>query len=191
MDKSKILQIRNKHPEMTDDIIKSIPTILEEPTLVLKSKAKIKNQNNRRVIFGEIKDTAGKPVLVALEINPAENKNNVDKIYKVASAYGKENLKVIQEWLNDESNILYIDKNKNRTISWLKELGLQLPVSFNTNSSNNIISQNEENINKNETSNQSSFSLPKNIENLVFNKEFYDQFKFSANKVLNIFDNYL
>lgn len=191
MDKSKILQIRNKHPEMTDDIIKSIPTILEEPTLVLKSKAKIKNQNNRRVIFGEIKDTAGKPVLVALEINPAENKNNVDKIYKVASAYGKENLKVIQEWLNDESNILYIDKNKNRTISWLKELGLQLPVSFNTNSSNNIISQNEENINKNETSDQSSFSLPKNIENLVFNEEFYDQFKFSANKVLNIFDNYL
>ena len=191
MDKSKILQIRNKHPEMTDDIIKSIPTILEEPTLVLKSKAKIKNQNNRRVIFGEIKDTAGKPVLVALEINPAENKNNVDKIYKVASAYGKENLKVIQEWLNDESNILYIDKNKNRTISWLKELGLQLPVSFNTNSSNNIISQNEENINKNETSDQGSFSLPKNIENLVFNEEFYDQFKFSANKVKNIFDNYL
>ena len=75
------------------------------------------------------------------------NKNNVDKIYKVASVYGKENLKSIQRWLNDESNILYIDKNKNRTIDWLKELGLQLPVSFNTNSSTNIILQNEGNIN--------------------------------------------
>ena len=95
MDKSKILKIKNTHPEMTDDIIKSIPTILEEPTLVLKSKAK--GQESRKVVFGEITDTKGKPVLVALEINPNENRNNIDKMYKVASAYGKENLNKLLE----------------------------------------------------------------------------------------------
>lgn len=127
IDKSKIIKILNQHIQMNDELIKKIPDILEKPTLILNSQT----VKNRKVVFGEIKDTSGKPVLVAIELNPIENKTNINKIYKVASAYGKQNLRTIQIWLNNLDNILYLDKQKNRTIKWLNGLGLQLPVPYN------------------------------------------------------------
>ena len=155
MDKSKILKIKNKHPEMTDDIIKNIPEILENPTLILKSQSNSKQAQKRLVFFGEIVDAKNNPILVALELNPNENRNNINKIYKVASAYGKENLSIIQNWLNNEENVLYIDKKNNRTINWLSGLGLQLPVPLNVNSSiDNSISQNVEKVNYVNTDNK-------------------------------------
>ena len=62
-----------------------------------------------------------------------------NKIYKVASAYGKQNLSIIQTWIDNANNILYVDKQKNRTIKWLSGLGLQLPVPNNLSSSINSI----------------------------------------------------
>lgn len=156
MDKSKILKIKNDHLEMSDDIIKSMPEILENPTLILNSQSKDEKARRRKVIFGEIQDTKENPVLVALEIKPDENKNNIDKIYKVASAYGKENLGTIQKWISDEKNILYIDKQKNRTMNWLNGLGLQLPVPNNLSSPNNSIPTSNNNVNTNNTSMQES-----------------------------------
>lgn len=169
IDKSKILKIKNDHPEMSDDIIKSIPEILENPTLILDSQSKNKKAQGRKVIFGEIQDTKGNPVLVALELNPYENKNNIDKIYKVASAYGKENLGTIQKWISDEKNILYIDKQKNRTMNWLNGLGLQLPVPNNLSSSTNSIPTSNEDVNttnnnsmQESENNSGSFNLAQN-----------------------------
>ena len=69
---------------------------------------------------------------VVIELRPSENNNNHNKVYKIASAYGKENLNVIQSWLNNKKNILYLDSDKKRTIKWLNGLGLHLPVPFNT-----------------------------------------------------------
>lgn len=168
IDKSKILKIKNDHPEMSDDIIKSIPEILENPTLILDSQSKNKKAQGRKVIFGEIQDTKGNPVLVALELNPYENKNNIDKIYKVASAYGKEHLGTIQKWISDEKNILYIDKQKNRTMNWLNGLGLQLPVPNNLSSSTNSIPTSNNNVNtttnnsmQESENNSGSFNLSK------------------------------
>ena len=103
MDKSKILKIKNDHPEMTDNIIKQIPVILENPIIILNSESKSNINNSRIVIFGDVIDFNNKPVLVAMELNPNEKtKENVDKVYKVASAYGKEKISVIQNWLNIE-----------------------------------------------------------------------------------------
>lgn len=139
IDKSKLIKIKNKHPEMDDDIIKKIPNILNNPTLILKSQSVI----GRIIIFGEINANDNSPVLVAIELNPYENNNNVEKIYKVASAYGRKNTLYMQEWLNNKSNILYVDNKKNRTNKWLSGLGLQLPVPLNNiDSSNNILTQN-------------------------------------------------
>ena len=76
---------------------------------------------------------------MVLELNPKENKFNINKIYKIASTYGKEKTNVIQSWLEKENDILYIDKQKNRTINWLSGLGLQLPVPNNKSSSINRI----------------------------------------------------
>ena len=58
IDKSKIIAIKNKHPEMTDGIIKQIPNILENPTIILKSQS----VNGRLVVFGDIVAADGKPV---------------------------------------------------------------------------------------------------------------------------------
>ena len=120
---------------------------MEDPVVILKSQSKSNVDNNRIVLFGEVIEN-NKPILVAMELNPAENaKQNVDKIYKVASAYGKKNINTIQKWLNKEENILYVDSNKKRTTKWLNGLGLQLPVpSNNSGSSDMSISQYGKNV---------------------------------------------
>ena len=159
IDKSKIMAIKNKHPEMTDNIIKQIPNILENPTIILKSQS----VSGRLVVFGDVVAADGKPVLVAMELNPAENNANVDKIYKVASAYGRQNVKYIQNWLNNPNNILYIDSQKNRTINWLNGLGLQLPVPLTNNgSSANNIPQSTQNVN---SSTSTTYSMQENQNN--------------------------
>ena len=132
MDKSKILKILNVHLEMTDSIIKQIPCIINNPIIVLKSLSKSNINDNRIVVFGNVFDDKNNPVLVVIELRPSENNNNHNKVYKIASAYGKENLNVIQSWLNNKNNILYLDSDKKRTIKWLNGLGLHLPVPFNT-----------------------------------------------------------
>ena len=149
IDKSKILKIQNDHPEMTDDIIKQIPNILEFPILVLKSLSNSNRNKNRIVIFGDVFDMKNNPVLVAMELKPIENNNtDVDKIYKVASAYGKENINIIQSWLSNEKNILYLEHNKKRTTNWLNGLGLQLPVPSNNGPFlENNISQSKDKVN--------------------------------------------
>lgn len=128
IDKTKIIKIQNTHLEMTDDIIKQLPFILENPIVILKSLSESNVNQNRIVLFGDVLDKKRKPVLVAMELNPTKPK---EEVYKVASAYGKENLAVIQKWLINPNNILYLDKNKKRITKWLNGLGLQLPVPLN------------------------------------------------------------
>ena len=45
---------------------------------------------------------------------------------------------MIQIWLKNENNILYITKDKKRITKWLNGLGLQLPVPYNNSNSNEI-----------------------------------------------------
>ena len=122
IDKSKLLKIRNKHQEMNDNIIKKIPDILNNPVIVLKSESVV----NRIVLFSEIQDDNNNPILVAMELNPYENINNVEKIYKVVSSYPKDNYKSMEKWINNKDNILYIDNKKIN--KWISGLGLRLPV---------------------------------------------------------------
>lgn len=121
-DSSKIIEIKNKHPEMTDDIIKAIPEILENPIMILQSKTRA----NRVVVFGEVVDEIGDPVMVALELKPTYHGNEIGNVVKIASAYARKKGKGLQEFIN-ESDVLYLDENKNRTESWLQRLRLQLP----------------------------------------------------------------
>ena len=146
IDKSKLLKIINKHEEMSDEVIKQIPDILNNPVLILKSQS----VKGRIIVFGEVNDINNNPVMVAMELNPKENDNNIEKIYKVASAYGRKNIPWMQHWLDKENNILFVDNKKNRTNTWLSGLGLQLPVPLNSiNSSNSIIQcyDNKNNVN--------------------------------------------
>lgn len=115
-DKSKIIKIQKEHPEMTDEVIKQIPYLLEHPVVVMQSQTVV----NRVVVFGEVYAN-GKPVLCALELKP---NGLIDNFIKVASAYTKNG---VQQLLNS-SDILYLDPDKKRTDSWFQALRLQLPA---------------------------------------------------------------
>ncbi|MBD8947800.1 MAG: hypothetical protein EGR97_10860 [Clostridiales bacterium] len=119
-DSGKINKILKKHVDMSDDVIKQIPTLLENPVIIMKSL----QSESRVTVLGEVYDKNRKPVLAALELKP-ENRGNIvlDEI-KIASTYGKDN---VQSLMN-RSDILYIDPNKNRTDNWLAHNRLQLPL---------------------------------------------------------------
>ena len=115
----KIVTILSKHKNITRDIIKQVPQILEDPVVVLTSK----QSDSRLVMFGSVKDAEGKPVTAILELQPTNIGGEVEDINIVVSSYGKDNAKGFIE----SSGLVYIDPNRNRTESWLHGLRLQLP----------------------------------------------------------------
>lgn len=115
----KIAAILRKHTNMTKEVIKQVPKILENPIIVLASK----NIDSRLAMFGTVTDSNGKPVTAILELQPTSRGGQVMDFSVIASAYGKDNAKGLVE----SSGLVYIDPNKNRTESWLQGLGLQLP----------------------------------------------------------------
>ena len=132
IDATKIKSIMNQHPEMTRDVIKNLPHLLNDPIVVLDSKT----VSGRLVLLGEVYAN-NKPVMMALEINPSTRSGNstyVDVI-KVASAYTRSNT---QNLINS-SNIRFVNENKNRVNDWLKVNRLQLPLP-NTQSDSGTIS---------------------------------------------------
>ena len=134
-DGSKIIKILSKHSEMTSDIIKQVPNIIENPIVIMQSK----QIDSRITMFGEVY-TNNKPVLVVLELNPNNKGLSLDNI-KIASAYGKDNA---QRFI-DTSEVLYVDKNEKRVSTFKTRTGLQLPVGGAN--SKNIIFKFSENVN--------------------------------------------
>lgn len=121
----KIRKIKQKHKGMTDEVIKQVPKILENPIIVMKSSMeKVDGGTSRITIFGEVKDAAGVPVLAVLELQPKNKSDVILDFQVIASAYGKTNK--IKNFI-ENSEVLYLDKNKKRTDTWLKSFGLQSP----------------------------------------------------------------
>lgn len=118
-DKSKIASVMKKHPEMTPDVIKSVPDILEHPILVMQSVTVA----NRITVYGEVVAADGNPVRVAMELRPQNKRGEIMDFAKVATAHGRHSAQVD---INN-SEILYVDPNKKRTEAWLEALRLQLP----------------------------------------------------------------
>ena len=116
----KISKILRDHDGMTRLIIKQVPEILERPVAVLKSQ----NSESRIAIFGEIMDENGAPVTAILELNPTTKGGRVLDMNIIASAYGKDSNPA---GFIQKSELLYLDKNRKRTESWMQGLGLQLP----------------------------------------------------------------
>ena len=120
-DKSKIIKIMQKHPEMTGEVIKQVPQLLENPVVILQSKT----AENRIVLLGEVY-AGGKPVLAALELKPTNRQNIVMDYIKIASAYGKDSVRAL--FYDDWSNVLYLNPDRKRTDNWLEARRLQLPM---------------------------------------------------------------
>ncbi len=132
-----VIKKLNEHEEMTTDIFKKIPELLEHPIIVQFSDAidkdtKKPKYESRISVLGElyanVNDNGNiikKPVLVSLELLPTNQKKSVILDFSIiTSAYAKN---ALQNYLNNNS-ILYIEPNKNRTNKWLSLNRLQLPL---------------------------------------------------------------
>ncbi len=149
IDASKIKKILSDHKEMTIEVFKKIPEVLESPILVLESKT----VSGRIVLFGELYDDRGRLIQIIMELNPStkSGKSTYLDVVKIASAYAKDNA---QNLINT-SKILYVDKNRSRVEDWLKVNRLQLPLpsSQSDSASEDSISQTTE---KSNTSKENS-----------------------------------
>ena len=128
-DGSKIAKIREKHTNMTDEVIKQVPNILENPILVMQSK----NTDSRVTIYGDVYDKYNRPVLAILELEPTDRYGLSINAIKIASAYSKTGTKEFTARENaqniiDSSYIKYIEPNKKRTDTWLSLNRLSLPL---------------------------------------------------------------
>lgn len=121
MRKSKIGTILEEHPEVDAGIIKSVPNVLENPVLVMKSLTR----PDSIVVFGEEKARNGSNLMVALELTPKPGGRTEMEFSLVTSAYGRSDENV-QNLINN-SELLYLDTNKNRADTWLMQLRVQFP----------------------------------------------------------------
>ena len=137
-DAAKIIKIKAKHPEMTDKVIKQVPNILEKPIIVMRSQ----NVSTRFTMFGEVYVNE-KPVLAVLELKPTDRNGLFLDEIKIASAYGKDRA---QNFINN-SEVLYVEKDKKRVSEWEKRTRLQLPVGIFRANSISSISSSSENVN--------------------------------------------
>ena len=167
-DASKISKIKNDHPEMTDDVIKQVPSILENPVLVMESLT----VKGRLTLFGEVYGINGAPVLAVLELNPTNRNGHSLDIIKIASAYGKD---TNPQRLINNSRILYVDKK--RANDWLSHNRLQLPLAYSSIDSDNTIPHSDSDV-------KQKFSLSDPL-NAAFNQDVQDKFEKDVDDVLN------
>ena len=120
MTAEKISQILVDHPNMTLEEIKNVPKVLENPTLILKSLGQsAQGHNTRLVVYGDLTDTNNVPVAVIFDLAPSESGVLVSDMYKVSSAYGKDDVNTPKAI--EKSDVLYA--NKKRAPHLLRKLG--------------------------------------------------------------------
>lgn len=119
--KSKIGTIMQDHPEIDLETAKNVPQILENPVVILKSRT----QDNSITLFGDVTAANGERVMAALHLVPRASGNMETEFTLLASAYGRSEGNIRNLLKNSE--VLYLDPNKNRTNTWLMSLGVQFP----------------------------------------------------------------
>lgn len=116
----KISKIMRTHKEMSLQTIEAIPQVLENPAIVLASRAvDTENANTRLVMFGDVRAENGKAVQVVLDLLPTEGGYRFEGMQKVNSAYTKDGGRLSLE----DSDVLYTDAK--RAAQVLRSLGYQ------------------------------------------------------------------
>ena len=125
---SKLMDIRGKHREMTEETFQKLPKYLADPMLVFKSTTK-----PGRIVAGlSLLDTSGINVVVPVELDTKKGRIEINVI---ASVYGRGQTqsdgrrKIQTSWFYNniqEGNTLYI--NKNKAAAFYQSAGLQLPM---------------------------------------------------------------
>ena len=117
--KQKIQTILEDHPEITPDIIKDIPSIVENPVIVMKSLTR----DDSITLFGDL-EVNGMPVMVALQLNPVGTGKIEADFTLISSAYTKK--QTGSKHLIEDSEILYLAEKK-RAETLLMSLRVQFP----------------------------------------------------------------
>ncbi|ECI3890344.1 hypothetical protein AHV09_26755, partial [Salmonella enterica subsp. enterica] len=109
-------------PEIRDHFV-SVDTMAELPHLLADPVAVVISRTEPDSLVTLIKalDTKGNPIVVAVHMRAKGN--SFAEINKIASAYGKDKRKALQDQL--DRDLLYI--NKEKAAEWLHAAGLQLP----------------------------------------------------------------
>lgn len=129
-DTTKIYTTLNKHPDIDIETIKSVPYLLENPVLIMKTKNPRYSQGNNRIsLYGDLYNKDGIPVTTILELQPIDPRSGFEvNAIKIVSTFAKDNntnvRNATQTYL-DNQQIIYADKK--RTAGWLARNRLQLP----------------------------------------------------------------
>ena len=141
MDATKIKKLLDKHSGMSIEIIKQIPQLLEEPVIVIDSK----QDDNSKIVMGELYDENGKPVTAVLLLAPTSRGGNVLDMIKISSAEGRGHIgSLFRKEDGTPVEVRYVDEKRIR--DWLNVNRLQLPLRNLGLDSDNSISQVDENV---------------------------------------------
>ena len=117
--KQKVQFIMDEHPEIDGHIIKDIPSIVENPIVVMKSQT----HDDSITMFGDVK--AGDfYVMVAVNLTPKPSGRTEAEFSLIANACGRSDNNA--KSLIEKSEVLYMAK-KSRADTLLTSLGVQFP----------------------------------------------------------------
>lgn len=116
-DKSKAAKALRDHAEVTKGILASIPDLLADPIVVAES------YDNTALVFGELYDAGGHPIVVALRVNSTARGNNVELVNKIRNVGARSH--DLDKLLSDQ-NVVFLAE-KNRADKWFQALGRSTP----------------------------------------------------------------
>ena len=160
---SKIFEILEKHPEISQEVLKDLPNAIEKPLLVLKSKT---HPTDSVVVITEIMTTKGE-MIIPVWANQEGSYIDVDLEVKnektnfVASSYGRD-IKTLLEYASENDGFLYQNANIEKVRQLLARNGLQLPTPLMLSDSDITVSQKEQFVNSNSTQESENYSSKKN-----------------------------
>ena len=107
-----------RHPPISQNAIKQLVLQLNDPIAIFDSKTK----DGAYVVLTELQDDSGASVVVAVHTDISKA-NNIGKVNKITSVYGKDSAKAIQSWI--DSDLRYVNTKKAPRLTNL--IGVQFP----------------------------------------------------------------
>ena len=117
-DQSKAAKQLEGKSEITKDVLKQIPEVLERPIAISES------YDNTVMVFGQLFDGSGNPIVVAIRISSTNRRNHISIVNKIRSVGTRShNL----DALLADDKLLYLGENKKETKKWFNALGRSTP----------------------------------------------------------------
>ena len=117
-DQSKAAKQLEGKSKITKDVLKQIPEVLESPVAISES------YDNTVMVFGQLFDGGGNPIVVAIRISSTNRRNHISIVNKSRSV-GTRSYNL--DALLADDKLLYLGENKKETKKWFNALGRSTP----------------------------------------------------------------